>query len=497
MAVTCDTTFENRTDYEMFPGLSCFPPVNTYTFHNFPRFQSHAFENVTFLGNGPILIKLTNTLIIETEAFSNTFIIPDNSTLSIEIENTNSASSMTLKTNAFNHLKIDNLLFSNINNFNGKPLFETNCFGTELDIDNLIFDQCGITGFSNPIRKAADVNHLSIRNSPGLVQITPTSLPSFLATTKSLEISNTNLKIIHPHTFQAWTLMLEELIITNNSNFEILSSDIVDGVLMKLEKLDLSYNPIRTLDSDYNWLTYSYTKELLLRNQQLDLFLKSNILKALPYLKTIDLSGGFIGKNNDNLIKTFFANNSNLVSIDVSYTNLAENMIIDLLTSISQTAVHFTNIRLLGHALTDENFCSYFKIFKNAPNLLDLQLDDQHECNCVTDLFYGEKIQNGITNDSVLIPLCLFNSSRTVCDINTQLAISKCGLNRQKPDNSDNNIGKYSSGAVIGVTVLVILLLGFTTVRQVRRRRNTDLTMDQPVENPLAAIIEERLQKST
>ena len=38
------------------------------------------------------------------------------------------------------------------------------------------------------------------------------------------------------------------------------------------------------------------------------------------------------------------------------------------------------------------NFCSYFTIFKNAPNLLNLQLDETHECNCVIDLFYRMNI---------------------------------------------------------------------------------------------------------
>ncbi|CAF5089289.1 unnamed protein product, partial [Rotaria socialis] len=62
---------------------------------------------------------------------------------------------------------------------------------------------------------------------PKLTQLTDKSLPSFLSTSKSLEISNTNLQMINAHTFQAWSLILEELIITNNSNLETFPSIII------------------------------------------------------------------------------------------------------------------------------------------------------------------------------------------------------------------------------------------------------------------------------
>ena len=266
--------------------------------------------------------------------------------------------------------------------------FNTNFFGNDLDINTLTFERCAITGFSNTIRKVADVKRLSIRNSSELTQLTHQSLPSFLSTSKSLEISNTNLQIINQHTFQGWSLILEELIISNNSHLEKFPPAIVDGVLMKLNKFDLSYNSIKYLDSNYNWLPYSYTKHLLLRNQQLDIYLKTNILKTLTELEIIDFSAGFISENNSRLIKDFFPNMPNLILIDISYTNFSENMIIDLLTRISETANHFITIRLHGHKLTDDNFCSYYNIFKNAPDLLNLQLDELHECNCIVDLFY-------------------------------------------------------------------------------------------------------------
>jgi hypothetical protein len=499
MTITCDTRFGKHNESDIFPALSCFPPVNTYVFRNFQRIQSYAFENITFPENQSFAIKLINISTIDNDAFSSSLMMPDSSNLSIDIENLNSSSSITIKPNAFNHIKIDRLRFININNFNGRPIFDTNCLGSNSDINVLIFEQCGITGFSNIIRTVADVNYLSIVNSPGLTQLTPISLPSFLATSKSLEISNTSLKIINAHTFQAWSLILEDLILSNNSNLEIFPSNIVDGVLMKLNRLDLSYNAIKTLDPDYNWFAYSYTKHLLLRNQQLDLFLKTNILKTLTELEIIDFSDGFISDNDDDLMKTFFPSIPNLISIDVSNTNLTENMIIDILTRISETTQHFTNIRLLGHSLTDENFCAYFKIFKNAPNLLNLQLDDAHECNCVVDLFYSDKLQQDLTNDSPLLPLCFFNSTRPHCNVNNQLSLSKCNINGQNPDNSDDNIGNYAFGAVVGgltIVVFILLLLGFTVVYRIRRRRNTDLSMEQPVENPLAAIIEERLQNS-
>ncbi len=462
-----------------------------HSFRNFQIIQSNLFHNLTFQQNQSITIQLINVSIIDSGTFSKAFNLPQNSNLSIEI----GSSSIILKSNAFNHIKIDHLRFSNINNFNGRPVFDTNCFGNNLEINKLIFEQCGLTGFSNSIPQAANVNHLTIINSPALTQLTNKNLPSFLSTIKSLEISNTGLQIINTGTFQAWSLVLEELSITNNSNLEIFPSHITEGVLMKLNKLDLSYNSIKFLDRDYDWHAYSYAKELLLKDQSLDLFLKTNILSQLPLLEIIDFSQGFITEDeNENLIRNYFPTLINLNSIDISYTNLTENMIIDLLTKISQTTNRFVDIHLHGHLLSDHRFCSYFIVFKNAPNLLNLQLDESHECNCVIDLFFREKLpSNGLQ------PLCLLNSSRTQCDILAKLSVSKCPQNSRR-SNTDDHTGNYAFGGLVaGLTILVLVLLslGVTTVYRIRRRRrSTDLTMEEPIENPLDAIIEERLQNS-
>jgi hypothetical protein len=495
--------FADHNESNIIPDISCFPPVNTYVFLNFQHIQSQIFENVKFPENEIFTIKLINISIIDSEAFSHSLMLPESSKLSIEIEDLQNSSNIIVKPNAFNRIKIDRLHFFNLNNFNGRSIFDTNCFGNDLHINVLIFEKCGITGFSNIIRKVADVNHLLIRNSPGFTQLTDKSFPQLLVRSKSLEISNTGLHSIEEHTFQAWALILEELILTNNSNLEIFPSAIVDGVLMKLNKLDLSYNPIKFLDLNYDWFPYSYTKHLLLRNQQLDLFLKSNILTTLPKLQRIDFSEGFISDdNNDDLIQKFFPNMSKLSSLDISYTNFTENMIIDLLTIISKTTNHFVDIHLHGHRLTDDNFCSYFTIFKNAPKLLNLVLDETHECNCIIELFYRDKIQETGSSNSVLQPSCLLDSSRQRCDIDAKLSVSNCNIGAQNPDesNAGNNIGKYAFGGIIGgiiVLLLILLSLGFGVAYRIRRRRNTELFMEQPIENPLAAIIEERLNENS
>jgi hypothetical protein len=169
-------------------------------------------------------------------------------------------------------------------------------------------------------------------------------------------------------------------------------------------------------------------------------------------------------------------------------------MIIDLLTHISQFTDHFVDIHLLGHTLTDQNFCSYFIIFKNAPNLLNLQLDETHECNCVIDLFFTDTLQQKETSDSVLQPSCLFNATRTRCDIEEKLSKLHCQKNPDPP-NTDGNIGKYAFGAIVaGLSILLLIMisLGFTVVYQIRRGHRTHLFMEQPVDDPSTAIIDYR-----
>jgi len=503
MIITCDTMFgrHNESHLSLSSILSCFPPANTYSFRNFQEILPYTFENLTLLENESLVIQLINVSIIYPDTFSKLINLPESSNLSIDIDYSNRRSKITLRSNIFNHIRIERLRFFNLNNFNEPSQFDTNCFGNNLQINELIFEECNINGFSNNLRKTITINYLSIINSPSLTELTNTNLPLFLSETKSLQISNTGLEIINKNTFIGWSInKLEELIISNNSNLENFPLNIVDGVLQTLNKLDLSYNPIKILDKNYDWLPFSNTKELLLKNQQLDLFLKTNILQTLPYLEIIDLSEGFISENNDNLIKNYFPSLLKLISIDVSYTNITENMIIDLLSNISQTTDHFIDIYLHGHSLTDKNFCSYFTIFKNAPDLLNLRLDDTHECNCVIDLFYMNKLLQDINNNSILEPTCLLNSTRTPCNIETKSSTLKCQQNTDG-SNPNDNIGNYAFGAIVaGLTVLVVVLLslGATVVYQIRRRRNTEIFMEQPIEieNPLDAVIEERLQNS-
>ena len=443
-------------------------------------------------------MKLSNVTLIESETFSKRLVLPADSKLSIEIDRPSNPGGLTLEANAFNYIRIDRLHFTGIQLFNGRPVFDSTCFGDDLDIDELIFEQCGITGFSNSIRKAADVFSLVIVDSPALTQLTEKSLPSFLSTTKSLKISNTGLQLINKHTFDAWLLTLQELILTNNTNLTIFPSDIVDGVLMKLNKLDLSNNPIQTLERNYNWFAYSYVKHLSLRKQPWDLFLPTDILKTLPFLETIDLSDGLINPSNDELIKNHFPSMPNLTSIDLSRSNLTEKMLILLLERLSQSATHFIDIHLFGQRLNDREFCSYFSIFQKAPNLFNLHLDESHECNCVVDLLYTERIQQLTASNSLIRPACLSNPTRVPCNVQTQAITSKCSVSRPNPDGSgsDEKLGKYAfAGIVAGVSVLLVVLLslGFGVVYRVRRRRSIELDMEYPIENPLGAIIKERV----
>ncbi|CAF1255216.1 unnamed protein product [Adineta steineri] len=501
--VICNGNSGNNSDNTYFPPLALLPAVEEYTFLNFKQLQANAFENLTFLANHSILIRLINITTINSDAFSTSLIIPTNSTLSIEIGQSTNSSSITLKPNAFDHLKINRLHFTNINNFNGRPIFDTTCFGENLHINQLTIQQSSITGFSNGIKKPAYIKQLHIRECPLFTQLTDKSLPTFLSTTELLEMSTTGLQLINSHTFQAWSLRLKELIIQNNPNFKIFSSHMIDGVLMELHKLDLSNNSITSIDNDYDWFAYSYTKHLILKQLQLDLFLKTNILKTLQSLKIVDFSESFISENNDDLIRAYVPAMPNLVSINVSHTNLTENMIIDLLTRLSTSANQTIEISLLGHTLNDSNFCSYFSIFQKAPNLLHLELDETHECNCVVDLFYQDEHIQMTKNDTLKRPKCLLDTPRRIrCNIQSQLTTSKCSVDKPNPlgpGTGGQNIGDYAfTGVMIGLGVVLLILLGLGTgvlYRVRKNRRLTILDMEEPIENPLAAIIEERLQK--
>ena len=501
LVLTCDGTFLTSVDNQMFPNLTCFPAMKDYLFYNIPRFRPEILNDLVFRSHERTVISLINVTRIETGSFSNQFRLGTGSSLHVIIGNPEASTSITIEENAFNRIKIERLKFSNINRFNGRPVFETNTFGDDADIEELIFDGCGLTGFSNTIKNSADVEHLSIMNTPALTQITDLNLPSFLSTTRTLKISNTSLAFIKPYTFQAWLLFFEELILTDNSKLITLPQNIVAGVLMKLKKLDLSGNSIRSINPNYEWFPYSYTKELSLRSQSLDLFLQSRILHTLDFLERIDFSYGVITANETNLIDDYFPKLSNLSSIDLSYTNMNESILIEVLKRISDGANHFINIYLNGYQLSEQYFCSYLEIFKKAPNLLKLHLDSEHRCNCIIDLFNTQILRSGHQNSSLLGPMCLLEADRVPCDLEAQSLTSKCNIAHPNPDSTDpdGQLGNYAFGGIVaGVSVLVFILvaLGFTAVYKIRRRRSTILDMEQPVENPLTAIIEERLQRS-
>jgi hypothetical protein len=193
-----------------------------------------------------------------------------------------------------------------------------------------------------------------------------------------------------------------------------------------------------------------------------------------------------------------------LLSIDVSGTNLTDQMLIDLLARISYAPNRTVTVSLLGLTLDDSNFCSYYTIYQQSSHSLRLELDPSHECNCIVDLFFEQS--EGSTINNLAQPMCLLNSTRTPCNIQTQIALSKCEIDGQKPDPSspgDNNWDNYIFAGVIASVafiLLIIMAVGSTAVYRARRnRRNTDLDMDQPVEtveNPLTAAIQERLQNS-
>ncbi|CAF0735636.1 unnamed protein product [Adineta ricciae] len=501
--ITCDGNSDNQTDNTYFPSLSFLPPMEEYIFSNFKQIQPNAFENVTFPSNQSITIRLINISIIHPDAFSNSMIIPDSSTLSVDIEQSTNSSSIALRLNAFNHIRLKNLRFVNINMFNGRPIFDTSCFGEQVEIEELIFQQSGLTGFSNSIRKPANVKRLSIRECPSFTQLTAKSLPTFLSTSESLEISTTGLQLINSHTFQAWSLVLKELTIRNNPNFKVLSSNMVDGVLMELEKLDLSNNSVDSIVENYDWFAYSYIKHLILKQQQLDLFLRTKLLMSLSRLKIIDFSESFIqNSTQEDLIETYVPSMRNLVSMNVSYTNLTEQMIIDLLTCLSNAANRTIAVSLLGRTLHESHFCSYFNVFSKSPNLLRLELDETHECNCVVDLFYQDEFVQIVKNDSLKRPQCLHDMRRTRCNIQEQLSTSKCSIampNPDKPDRNGRNVGNEAFiGIMVGLSVFLLVLLAVGTgvaYRARANRRMTILDMEVPIENPLAVIIEERSQK--
>ncbi|CAF3445501.1 unnamed protein product [Rotaria sp. Silwood1] len=502
--VICDANYGNQTENDYFSLFSLLPSVEKYIFRNFQQIQTYTFQNMTFLTNSLITIHLINITIIESDVFSSNIIILNNSTISIDIEHSINPSNITLQLNVFNHIKINRLRFFNIKNFNGHSIFDTSCFGEDLHINELIFEQSDITGFSNIMQKSANIKNLYILECPAFIQITNNSLPSFLITTERLEISKTGLQFINIHTFQAQSLILRELIIRNNKNLKKFSSNFVDGVLQNLDKLDLSNNSINIFDENFDWLPYSHIKHLIFKQQQFDLLVKTNILKTLEYLQTIDFSEGFINENTENFIHNYIPNMSNLISINISHTNLTENMMINLLKRLSNSKNQSIIISLLGYKFNDDNFCSYFTIFQQSSNLFQFELDETHECNCIVDLFFNYTQIQIIMNDSLIQPICLFNTTRTHCDIQTQLTISKCSIDKPNPDESDANnddgVNYKFIGIMLGMGGVLLILLGVGSgVVYRRRQKNRHMTvidMEEPIENPLAVVMEQRLRTS-
>ncbi|CAF3437187.1 unnamed protein product [Rotaria socialis] len=495
--VICDANYGNQTEHSNFSLLTSLPSVDSYYFRNFNEIPAHAFQNLTFLSDHAITIHLINVTVIRSNAFSTSMIIPDKSTISINIERSTNSSSIILQSNAFNGIKMNSLRLFNINNFNGRPIFDTNCFGENLQIDQLIFEQSGITGFSTTVQKSTTVKYLRIHACPAFTQLTSKSLPSFLSTTESLEISNTGLQLINAHTFQSESRVLKELIIRDNSNFKVFSSNIVDGVLKNLEKLDLSNNPIDALVENYDWSAYSYAKHLVLKQQQIDLFLKTKILNTLKDLRVIDISEGFIREDNEDFVQNYFPNMPHLLSLNVSNTNLTENMIVNLLGRLSKSINQTLTISLLGHTLNDRDFCLFYKIFQKTSNLLQLELDETHECNCIVGLFYNDKNESIAVDVTLKKPICLLNNTRTRCDTQSQSIISKCPIDKPNPSGPGAKGIDGLVGALIGVGVaILVILIAFGSAIAYRRRRVdrrlTLIDMEEPIENPLAVIMEQR-----
>ena len=503
--ITCSGTADD--DYRL-PPMNNLPAVTDYYFSNF-KIQPNAFENLTFLHNGSITIHLLNITTIYSDAFSAKMNISDDVQLSVSIIQGNDGSDLTLEDHAFDGINLYHLHFKNIQSFNGQGIFPSHAFGDDLYIDELIFEHTNLTGFDSiETLGQPDIGHLYIRHCPLFIDLSENILPAFLQATKTLEISGTGLERIDHEPFEAWKYTFKELLIKNNVNLKYLP-DIVMGPFQSLEILDFSNNSITNLDSNYDWSSYAKTKTLLLAHQpRLDLFIKSDILKSMQRIRTIDFSQSIIGDTDENLIQDHVPNMPNLASINVSFTNFTDDMIIDLLTIISNSANQTIQVSLLDHRLNASNFCSFFQIFQNAPNLLRLELDETHPCNCITDLFYDDEHQQLFENDTLSEPSCIFNTSRGRCDIQSQLIISKCSFGNMKPDNGDDfgdigTIGFIATMAGLLVVVVALLALGSRVVYRARRVRGmTILDMDDPgdgiVRTPtMSRSIENSLRRTT
>ena len=499
--IICDGGTGNDSETNI-PSMNNLPSVPDYFFSNFKEVQTDAFENATFLSNCSIKIHLTNIATIHPEAFSTSMVIPDDSTLSIEFDNSDDIFGLILNTDAFNNISINQLLFLSIDSFNGGSIFDTRALGAELFVKELIFEKSDLTGFiSDGEDGRPTVEHLCIRNCPSLKRLTADKLPSFLQATKTFEVSGTGLQSIDNRLFEAWDYDFERLLIKNNAYLSVLPQLIV-GPAQSMNTLDLSNNSITSLTPNYEWYPYFAVKHLILKQQRkLDLFIKSDILKSMEWIKSIDFSQGIISENDENLINDHIPSMPTLASINISHTNFTDNMVIDLLTVLSNSANQTIEVSLLNHTLNGTNFCRYYQIFKQAPNLLRLELDKTHECNCIVDLFYDEEHAQLIFNDTLMEPACVLNSTRGRCDIQQQLILSQCSVGQANPDDpGDSDMGTLAfAGTMAGLTIvlLALLALGSSVIYRARRGRLfTILDMEDPVENVSDATVDGPLEAS-
>lgn len=473
-------------DHYRIPPLEHFPAVTDYFFSNFTVIQTKAFDRMKFLPNHSITIHLMNITTISPSAFSPGMKISKSSKLSVNIIQPDDAPGLILEHRAFDGVKFDHLRFTNVQSFNGEGLFPSDAFGDGLYINELIFEQSNLTGFdSNNATEQVDIEHLYIRNCPSLTDLTRENLPTFLQMTKTLELSGTGLTHIDHDTFEQQDYIFRELLIKNNPNFKHLST-IMNTTLQTLEILDLSNNSITSFDPNYDWSYYQYTKKLILNHQsRLDLFLKTNILNDIGNVRTIDFSHSIIGDDDEDLITNHVSNLPNLAAINISFTNFTDDMIIDLLTIVSNSANQTIEVSLLNHTLNGTYFCSYYQIFKNAPNFLRLELDENHPCNCIIDLFFNDDYQQMFQSDVLIEPVCVTNTSRARCDIQNQLTASNCPSRGSQAPNSNvgdiGTIGFIATMVGLFVVVLALLALGSRVVYRARRVRGmTVLDMDDP-----------------
>ncbi|CAF2597478.1 unnamed protein product [Rotaria sp. Silwood2] len=183
--------------------------------------------------------------------------------------------------------------------------------------------------------------------------------------------------------------------------------------------------------------------------------------------------------------------NKNVVICDANYGNQTDND-------------YFSSFSLLP-SVEKYIFRNFQQIQSHAfQNMTFLTNNETHECNCIVDLFFNDTHIPISMNDSLIQPTCIFNTTRTHCDIQSQLIISKCSINKPNPDGSDTNNDNGGNYKFIGIMVgmggvlLILLAVGSSIAYRRRRksRRGTIIDMEEPIENPLAVIIEERLNTS-